>query len=137
MLKNIISEIISALEKNGINNVYSAFDAMPIAYKKHDIFIVIALDGFESMTPIYSQYNVFIPFKAEISLSITAPTDASAEKLYDYFDEQILPVFRDITTLMCSLKKVNVKFDSNINRLVLKTTFSASGINRIERSDVN
>lgn len=134
MLKNVISEISLALADKGAEHIYSAFDNIPVAYKDREIFNVIGVESFESSTPIYSQYTVYIPFKAEAAVSVAAPPDYPAEKLYSYFDEHILPAFESISSLTCSLKKLVIKKDSTIDRLVLKVNFSISGITRLERS---
>lgn len=134
MLKNVISEISLALADKGTKHIYSAFDNIPVNYKGREIFNVVGVESFESSAPIYSQYTVYIPFKAEAVVSVAAPPDYPAEKLYSYFDEHILPAFESISSLTCSLKKLVIKKDSAIDRLVLKVNFSVSGITRLERS---
>lgn len=134
MLKNVISEISLALADKGAEHIYSAFDNIPVNYKGREIFNVVGVESFESSAPIYSQYTVYIPFKAEAAVSVAAPPDYPAEKLYSYFDEHILPAFESISSLTCSLKKLVIKKDSAIDRLVLKVNFSVSGITRLERS---
>ncbi len=134
MLKDIISKISCALAENGAENIYSAFDNIPAAYKGRELFTVVGIESFECNTPIYSQYAVFIPFKAEVCVNIAAPPDCSAERLYDYFDKHILPAFEDISSLTCSLKKLVIKKESTLGKLVLRVNFSASGISRAERS---
>ena len=54
--------------------------------------------------------------------------------LYDYFDEYIQPALEDMSDLNCSLKKLSVRYDSNIQRLVLTVRAAANGLNKIERS---
>lgn len=136
MLKSVISRISEALADKGAQHIYSAFDNIPVAYKGKDIFNIVGIEGFESSVPIYSQYNVFIPFKADAAVSVAAPPDYPAEKLYSYFDKHVLPAFESISSLTCSLKKLVIKKDSSVNRLVLKANFSVSGITRLERSSV-
>lgn len=136
MLKNIIAEISQALLKHGAERVYSAFDSLPVSCKGREIFNIVGIESCESSAPIYSQYTVFIPFKAEAAVSVAAPEDCAAEKLYEYFDEHILPAFEEVSSLTCKLKRLTVRTDRNINRLVLRADFSVSGISRLERSGV-
>lgn len=134
MLKNIISEITQALKNNGAEHIYSAFDGVHISCKNREIFSIVGIESFESSVPIYSQYTIFIPFKAEVSVSVTAPDECAAEKLYTYFDEYVLPAFEELSSLTSSLKKLSIKKVSSVNRLALMANFSVSGISRLERS---
>lgn len=134
MLREIINDVIEKLTDSGVTAVYSAFDAVDIAKKEKGIFTVVGIGGFESFSPIYSPYTIFIPFKADIEISITAPPKSSVAEIYSLYDTSIEPVISDMCGLTCSLSKMSIKFDSNIQRLVLTVRLSASGITRIERS---
>ena len=83
---------------------------------------------------LYSQFYVYIPFRADIEMCITAPKGTSSDDIYLFYDEKIEPVLADMCGLTCSLSKMSIKFDSNIQRLVLTAKLSASGITKIERS---
>ena len=134
MLREIINDITDKLTDSGVTAVYSAFDAVDIAKKEKGIFTVVGIGGFESYSPIYSLYTVFIPFKADIEISITAPPKTSIVDIYEFYDNNIEPVISDMCGLTCSLSKMSIKFDSNIQRLVLTAKRSASGMTKIERS---
>jgi hypothetical protein len=58
----------------------------------------------------------------------------SADELCTYYQRDIEPVLLSMTDLECSLKKLSLKFDSNIQRLVLNVKADICGITRIERS---
>jgi hypothetical protein len=134
MLTDIINSIVTALRNGGVTPVYSAFDAVNVAEKSKGIFTVVGLSSFESDTPIYSQYTIFFPFKAEFEIKITSPENCSLSQIYSYYDEKIDPVISEISGLTCRLSGVSAKFDSNIQRLVLTVKLSASGITKHERS---
>lgn len=134
MLSNIIRTIISELDFGGVENVYSAFDAVSLERKNKGIFTVVGVNSFESSAPIYSQYTIFVPFKAEIGISVTAPESSSLEQLYNYYDEKVSPVINKLSGLSSSIRGMTIKFDSAIHRLVLTAKLLASGITRIERS---
>ncbi len=134
MLNELIENVIDKLTDYGAENVYSAFDAAPLADKGHDIFTVVSVAEFETSTPIYSLSYIYLPFRAEFEIKVTGSKDISMTDLYDYFDEYIQPALEDMTDLNCSLKKLSVRYDSNIQRLVLTVRAAANGLNKIERS---
>ena len=76
---------------------------------------------------------MYLPFKSEIELTVTAPESSSAVKLYEYYDSDIAPVIFDMAGLTCSLSKMSIKFDTNIQRLVLSVKLRVSGITKFER----
>ena len=135
MIKQIIDNIVTALKNNGITEVYNSFDALPLSCKSSGFFTIADIGGFECGRPIYSQYTIFMPFKSEIKLSVTAPEDSRLDRLYTYFGTEIEPVLLSMSDLDCRLSKVSVKHDSNIHRLVLTASFSVCGVDRMERSE--
>lgn len=134
MLKIVINRIIEVLEQAGNENVYSAFDAYSID-KKGSLFIVVSVGAFETSAPIYSMYYAYLPFKAEAEQNVTAAKSMSMAELYDYYETFVEPALVKLTDINCSLKKVAMKYDSNIQRLVLTVKIDVSGINRIERGN--
>jgi hypothetical protein len=134
MLRDIIQDIISRLRAQDVTDVYSAFDAKAVERKGKGFFTVVGISAFESSAPIYSPYTVYVPFKAEVEINVTAPENYSMVQLYSYYDENISKAVEDMSGLTCRLTKMSVKFDSNIRRLVLTVKLAASGITKIERS---
>ena len=134
MLRDIIQDIISRLRAQDVTDVYSAFDAKAVERKGKGFFTVVGISAFESSAPIYSLYTVYVPFKAEVEINVTAPENYSMVQLYGYYDESISKAVEDVSGLTCRLTKMSVKFDSNIRRLVLTVKLAASGITKIERS---
>ena len=134
MIKDIIENITEKLINGGIAPVYNAFDAVPVSNKDKCIFTVIEVESFESTAPIYSLFTVFTPFKAEISLKITAPENYSIAQLYEYYDKKAVPAINEFSSMSCYLSGISIKFDSNINRLVLTAKIPAAGMIKTERS---
>ena len=136
MLKDIIDSVIAKFNAHGLNSVYSAFDALPVESKGNDIYSIVGVSEFESSTPIYSLSYIYLPFKTQIEIKITGSKNTSMASLYNYFDTYIQPVINDMADLNCSLKKISVKYDSNIQRLVLAINLSASGMSKFERGNL-
>ena len=136
MLSEIIDDIIERLAAASVFPVYSAFDARSLERKGSGFFTVVGISSFESSQPIYSPYTVYIPFKAELELNITAPESSSTEELYSFYDTDVAPVIFNMSGLTCRLSKMSIKNDSSIRRLVLCVKLSASGITKIGRSNV-
>ena len=136
MLREIIDDIIEKLAEADAAPVYSAFDARSTDSKGRSFFTVVGISGFEASQPIYSPYTVYIPFKTELELNITAPDSCPMEDLYNFYDTKVSPVIFDMSGLTCRLSKMSIKFDSSIQRLVLTVKLYASGITKLERSNV-
>lgn len=88
------------------------------------------IGSFESSTPIYTLNTVYIPYKAEVSLRITAPEKCSADDIYRYYDSYISMITSGISGRLVGM---TVKYDSNIRRLVMTVRISLGGIIRTER----
>ena len=130
MLETIISSVKAELEKAGTPNVYSAFDNVPIEKRSGNIYTVVDICSFESSSPIYSLNTVYIPYKAGVSLRITAPESSDMTDIYSYYDRYI---GASAAGASGSLSGMTVKYDSNIRRLVMTVKVSLSGIIRAER----
>lgn len=133
MLKTVIDNVISKLEQAGVENVYSAFDAYAVE-KKGSLFTIVGVGAFETSAPVYSLNCAYLPFKSEVEVNVTAVKTMPMTDLFDYYAANIEPVLMGMTDLECSLKKIAIKFDSNIQRLVLTVKMGVCGITRIERS---
>ena len=133
MLKTIINSIIDELEAADVENVYSAFDAYTIE-NKGDIFTIIGIGAFETSPPIYTMAYAYVPFRAEVDISITAAKNMSMEELYDYYTDNIEAALLQMTDMRYTLKKLSLKFDSNIQRLVLNIKLETGGITKLERN---
>lgn len=136
MMREILDGIINKLTENGAKAVYSAFDTRALSKKESGIFTVVGISSFETSPPIYSPYTVYIPFKTELEIDITAPEGYSMVQLYDYYDSCIAGAVFELSGLTCELNGMSVRFDSNIQRLVMKVRIAASGITKLERSGV-
>lgn len=130
MLETIISTVKAELEKSGVPHVYSAFDCIPAGKRTGNIFTIVDIGSFESSTPIYTLNTVYIPYKAEVSLRITAPEKCSADDIYRYYDSYISTITSGISGRLVGM---TVKYDSNIRRLVMTVRISLGGIIRTER----
>ncbi|MDE5582914.1 MAG: hypothetical protein K2J08_04340 [Ruminococcus sp.] len=133
MVYQVIDDIIAKLRENGISHVYSAFDSVSSERKSHGFFTVVGINSFELQTPVYSQFTIFVPYKADLDLYVTAPEKFSMESLYKYFSENIMPSVMNFSGVNCNIRKISIKHDSNINRHVLTARLSVSGLEKFER----
>ncbi|MDE6835225.1 MAG: hypothetical protein K2J39_13410 [Ruminococcus sp.] len=134
MINSVIKEVIEKLSASGLKDVYSAYDAVPVERKSRSFYTIIGADSFESQQPIYSPVTVFMPYKAEIYINITAPENYSMQNLYEYFSANIKPVIMENSGLDFYIKKVSMKHDTQICRLVLTAKISVTGIEKYERN---
>ncbi len=134
MINSVIKAVASALVSAGAENVYSAFDAVPVEQKSRGIFTTVGISSLECSAPISSAYTIFMPFKADVAVNVTAPRGFSEKALFDYYSSYIETALGRLSGLESRLKKLSVKYDSNINRLVLGAVFGIGGMTTIERS---
>ena len=71
MLTDVLNSIKNELTDAGVTNVYTIFDAVPIEKKGRNFFTTVGVSSFETSAPIYTEFTVFIPFKAEIEIKVT------------------------------------------------------------------
>ncbi|MDE6426245.1 MAG: hypothetical protein K2K89_08955 [Ruminococcus sp.] len=133
MIGSVINEIVEKLCKSGLKDVHSAYDAVSVERKSRNFYTIVAPDTFEFQQPIYSPVTVFMPYKAEIYINVTAPENYSMHKLYEYFSENIKPVIMENSGMDCYIKKVSMKHDTQISRLVISAKISVTGIEKYER----
>ncbi len=133
MLNKIISVINNTLKEAGAENVCSAFDCRSLEQKGRKTLVVTSVDKLECSTPVFTEYFVYMPFRADVGITLAAPLSEDSGRLFDYFERVIAPAFGSLGSLDCRLTAVSVKKDSNINRLVLKAVYSAKGIQKTER----
>ncbi len=134
MLETIINAVKAKLEECGAAPVCSAFDNIPAERRSKGIFTVVDICSFESSAPIYSLYTIYIPYRAEAEIRVTAPESCSMTELYRYCDKFIGAAAAGLSGMNGSIKGMTVKYDSNICRLVLTAKLLLSGIIKTERS---
>lgn len=134
MIDNIIKNIKSLLLSDDYKAVYSSFDNIPYYNKNKGISTYIGIPEFETRNPIYALNTVFIPFSGCLEISVAASLDCSADSLFSFFGEYILPRLSDSEFHIYEVKKITLKPDTNIKRLVLKCQLRISGIFRKENT---
>lgn len=129
---DMINSIVRLLTDGGVQNVYSVFDGEPLR-SKGEYAVLVGMKSFEAMTPVYSEFTVYLPFKAEVEITVAAPADCSVVGLCSYFEEKIRPVIDKIPELCSRPASVVCRMDRNIGRLVLSATVRTEGVRRLER----
>lgn len=133
-MRDILSQFKAALIAAGNENVYLAFDALPVR-GKGGYFTVLGIKSFEASAPVYSQYTIFLPFKAEVEVSVYAPESDDLQRLYRYFESGVRPTLDGMSGLTTHISRLTMKHDSNLKRLVLTAGVSVCGIRRIARDN--
>lgn len=129
---DVINTIKQELIESGAENIYSAFDAIPVSYKGR-FFTVIGMKNFECSTPVYSQYTIYMPFRAELEIKILAPESSSMEEIWNYYESGISETINKLSGLISNISGISIKHDKNIGRLVLSVIISAGGMKKIQR----
>lgn len=132
MINTIINNIRDLLISSDYKAVYSAFDSIPYYSKGNETSTYIGLPEFETRNPVYALNTIFIPFSAVAEISVNAPADSSAEKLFAFFTGYIIPRLNNSDYHIYDVKKITLKPDTNLKKLVLKCDFRISGVFRKE-----
>lgn len=135
MLKNLLDIISAALREYGASQVYTMFNRLSPDQKSKEIYALVGVESFENSSAFFSYDMIYIPYKVDIEIKLTAAEDTPLSELYEYFDEYVLPAMISLTGIKSALKGISAKYDSNIDRLVFTARFSMSGLIKTERSD--
>ncbi|MDE5946633.1 MAG: hypothetical protein K2G63_04930, partial [Oscillospiraceae bacterium] len=81
---------------------------------------------------VYSVDTIFIPFSAIVEISVTDSLNSPAENLFEFFNKNILSRLNNSIYNYPEIKKLVIKPDTNLKRLVLQCEFNISGIFRKE-----
>lgn len=135
MLKKLLDIISATLREYGASHVYTMFNRLSPDQRSKEIYALVGVESFESASAFFSYDMIYIPYKADIEIKLTAAEDDPLSELYEYFDECILPAMISLTGIKSALKGISAKYDSNIDRLVFTARFSMSGLIKTERSD--
>ena len=134
-MREILNELKSALLAVGNQDVYLAFDALPVR-SKGGRFTVLGIRSFEAAAPVYSQYNVFLPFKAETEVSVYAREDEDMLSLFRYFEERVRPALDGLASMTTRICRLSIRHDSSLRRLVLTAGVAVSGVRRTARASL-
>lgn len=129
---HILNEVKQALIDNDCENVYLAYDALPVE-KKGKYFTVVALKNFETTVPIYSPTLTCIPFSAELEINVTASEGSTMEELCNYYDEKIRDAVVNISGLNSYMSRLTLDADKKINRLVITAIMKVGGVRKIPK----
>ena len=133
-MRDILNAFKAALLAAGNENVYLAFDALPVRGKRGH-FTVLGIKSFEATTPVYSQFTVFMPFRAEVEVSVYAPESEDMQTLYRFFENSVRPALDAMASLTTRICRLSIRHDTTLKRLVLTVGVSVSGIRRIARDN--
>lgn len=131
---HILNELKQALTDNGCENVYLAYDALPVE-KKGKYFTVIALRSFETTVPVCTIDMTCIPFTAELEINVTAPERSTMEELCNYYDEKIRDAVVNISGMSSYMSRLTLNADKKINRLAITAVMKVCGMRRISKEE--
>jgi hypothetical protein len=133
-MTSILEQFKTAIESLGNDEVYTAFDALPVRTKARS-FTVVGIRSYEASAPVFSPTIIFLPFKAEVEINVYARESEPMTALYTYFETYVRPAIDAVSGTTGRLCRLSMKHDSNLRRLVLTAGVSVSGIRRIERAE--
>lgn len=129
---DVINTIKQNLIESGAENIYTAFDTLPVS-SKGKFFTVIGVKNFECSKPVFSQFITYIPFKTELEIKVIAPESTSMETLCQYYNDNIGNILDNMTGMSIHISDISIKQDKNICRLLLNVSVHAEGIRKINR----
>ncbi|MBO5163756.1 MAG: hypothetical protein J6B75_04845 [Ruminococcus sp.] len=133
-MQDILTQIKQAFTAAGGKNIYTAFDAVPIR-DKGEFFTVLSIGGYEAMPPIYTNNKIYMPVKAELTVTVLAPEKCSQEEIYDYYSLYFEASVNKLCGLSSTLKKIDVSIDKALNRLALKSVVKLNCMKIITKTE--
>lgn len=128
----IISQIKDLLAQESGENIFTAFDAVPVK-DKGKYFTILSVSGYEAMNPIYSDTAVYMPVKCNLEITVAAPLNTTYEQIYDYFYSNFDSVLNRICGISNRLKSVEIAPDGKLGRLTLKAVMKINAMKTIPR----
>ncbi|MBR3970115.1 MAG: hypothetical protein IKJ87_03455 [Ruminococcus sp.] len=129
----MLSEIKKIMTENNNENVFLAFDAVPIN-QKGKYFTVLTMENYEVKPPIYSEREIFMPVSGELLITVAAPMNTAAEEINNYFNNNFGDVINTISGTINHVKGMKIEVDEKINRMTLKVKLKISCIKVISIS---
>lgn len=129
-MNEIISQIKQSFIDAGGENIYTSFDAAPIRDKGR-YFTVLDISRYEAAPPIYTADKIYMPIKAELTVTVLAPEKYTKEQIYDYYELYFETAVNRLCGLSSNLKQIDVSIDKNLNRLALKAVVKVNCIKTI------
>lgn len=128
----ILSQIKDLLTQASGENIFTAYDAIPIR-DKGKYFTILSVSGYEAMNPIYTETSIYMPVKCNMEITVAAPVNTTYEQIYDYFYGNFDSVLDSICGINNRLKAVEIAPDSKLGRLTLKAVMKISAMKIIPR----
>lgn len=129
----MLSEIKKIMTENNNENVFLAFDAVPIN-QKGKYFTVLTMENYEVKPPIYSEREIFMPVSGDLVITVAAPMNTAAEEINNYFADKFGDVINTISGTINHVKGMKIEVDEKINRMTLKVKMKISCIKVISIS---
>lgn len=128
----ILSQIKDLLTQASGENIFTAYDAIPIR-EKGKYFTILSVSGYEAMNPIYTETSIYMPVKCNMEITVAAPVNTTYEQIYDYFYGNFDSVLDSICGINNRLKAVEIAPDSKLGRLTLKAVMKISAMKILPR----
>lgn len=128
----ILSQIKDLLAQASGENIFTAYDAIPIR-EKGKYFTILSVSGYEAMNPIYTETSIYMPVKCNMEITVAAPVNTTYEQIYDYFYGNFDSVLDSICGISNRLKAVEIAPDSKLGRLTLKAVMKISAMKILPR----
>ncbi|MDE5563894.1 MAG: hypothetical protein K2I93_01960, partial [Oscillospiraceae bacterium] len=108
------------------NELYPAFDAVPLPKKSDRLFTVVALEKVQMDFRIPDGKKGVLPFTAFVKVAVLVPMDAPVCRAETHFYQNVLPVMQECGAVLCEVQAAQV--DIKLQRLVLWGTFRMKGL---------
>ncbi len=108
------------------NDLYPAFDAVPVPKKSDRLFTVAALEKVQMDARIPNGGRGLLPFTAFVNVAVLVPMTAPACRAETHFYQKILPAMQACGAVLCEVQAAQV--DVKLQRLVLRGTFRIKGL---------
>lgn len=125
-MQELLDMVLGKLRTVCGNELYPAFDAVPLPKKSDRLFTVAALDRVQMEVCIPDGQKGVLPFTAFVKVAVLVPMDAPVCRAETHFYGNILPVMQQCGAVLCEVQAAQA--DVKLHRLVLWGTFRIKGL---------
>ncbi|MDE6004972.1 MAG: hypothetical protein K2G88_06260 [Oscillospiraceae bacterium] len=121
-MKKILNYLITILKSDNPDfEIYTCFDAIPVAKKSNTKFIIIS-------TEQVKLNSVFSEFTANLKISVLMPMTTPSDKILDFFYNNIIPKLHDSGYMLYQMQANSPEIDLKLQKLVYSAVFSLYGL---------
>ncbi|MDE5737301.1 MAG: hypothetical protein K2H93_02935 [Oscillospiraceae bacterium] len=128
-MNEILNHLIHILKSDNSDfEIYTCFDAIPVARKSNHKFIIISPEKIKLNSVFPDDNKTISEFTADVKISVLMPMTTPSDKILEFFYADIFPKMQEAGCLCYQMQANSPEIDLKIQKLVYHAVFSLHGI---------